>query len=402
MNILYVLNTTIPTNGATKSFMLMLQQLMQQGVTPTVILPNRDGIFLELQRMGVHVLITNYRDATYSYLNTRMDYLKFIPRTIARIILNRRAVRYLTESVKNTNPTIIHSNVSVLGIGFSLSRRLNVPHIYHIREFADLDFNMHYFPSKASFLRRLNAPLSYSISITKVVEQYHHQNGRPTSRVIYNGISYRQHEMPHLPKQPFFLFAGRIEPAKGLDHLLAAYARYVHLSPQTIMPLKVAGRVHDKIFSKNIDQFIQQQSIHSWVKFVGEQSNLSSLMQQATAIIVPSPNEAFGRVLAEAMFNGCLCIALNTAGTREQMDNGKQTQGDEIALRYDTEDDLIRLLIEVSSHKPDHYNAYRQRAFKTVNQLYTIEQNAKNVLMFYQSISQQCSLLSSPQKGVDN
>ena len=63
-------------------------------------------------------------------------------------------------------------------------------------------------------------------------------------------------------------------------------------------------------------------------------------MRQAKAIIIPSHNEGFGRCMPEAMFNGCLCIGHDTGGTKEQMDNGTEATGEDIALRYQTEDQL--------------------------------------------------------------
>lgn len=47
-------------------------------------------------------------------------------------------------------------------------------------------------------------------------------------------------------------------------------------------------------------------------------------MNRATALIVPSPFEAFGLITAEAMFNKCLVIGKDTAGTKEQFDNGQK------------------------------------------------------------------------------
>lgn len=44
------------------------------------------------------------------------------------------------------------------------------------------------------------------------------------------------------------------------------------------------------------------------------------------ALIVPSPFEAFGLITAEAMFNKCLVIGRDTAGTKEQFDNGQKNR----------------------------------------------------------------------------
>jgi glycosyltransferase involved in cell wall biosynthesis len=109
-------------------------------------------------------------------------------------------------------------------------------------------------------------------------------------------------------------------------------------------------------------------------------------MQQARAIIIPSRFEGFGLCMPEAMFNGCLAIGRNTGGTKEQLDNGLRLQGSEIALRYDTTNELTHLLCEISQSPIAQYQPMVERAFHTVNQLYTEENNAREIFQFYQSI----------------
>lgn len=49
-------------------------------------------------------------------------------------------------------------------------------------------------------------------------------------------------------------------------------------------------------------------------------------MNRATALIVPSPFEAFGLITAEAMFNKCLVIGKDTAGTKNNLTMVKKIQ----------------------------------------------------------------------------
>jgi glycosyltransferase involved in cell wall biosynthesis len=86
------------------------------------------------------------------------------------------------------------------------------------------------------------------------------------------------------------------------------------------------------------------------------------------------------------MQQGCLCIAHNTSGTKEQLDNALEMTGQEIALRYETTEELGALLVEVASHSVDYYQSYLKQAFRVVNELYTREQNAKKVYELYQNI----------------
>ena len=109
-------------------------------------------------------------------------------------------------------------------------------------------------------------------------------------------------------------------------------------------------------------------------------------MTQARAIVIPSRHEGFGFCMPEAMLNGCLVIANNVGGTKEQLDNGLELEGQEIALRYETVEDLTRLLLEVSSHSKEDYIPYIERAYHTVNSLYSLKRHAAEVYSFYQEI----------------
>ena len=89
--------------------------------------------------------------------------------------------------------------------------------------------------------------------------------------------------------------------------------------------------------------------------------------------------------MAEAMFNGCLVIGKNTGGSKEQMDNGLQFGGQEIALRYQSSAELSRLLERVTQQ----YSSFLpliDKAFHIVNALYTTEANVEQVYQFYQDI----------------
>ena len=148
MKVLYILHSTIRQAGATKSFLILLNGLIRKGVTPTVVVPDRNGVFEDLQKAGIETIALSYRAAAYPPIYAARDYLLFLPRTIVHQYLNWRASRKLYQMLKNRSFDIIHTNVSVIGLGFKLSRRLSVPHIYHFREYADKDFRLYYFPSK--------------------------------------------------------------------------------------------------------------------------------------------------------------------------------------------------------------------------------------------------------------
>lgn len=387
MKIAYVLSSTNPVGGATKAVKTMLSGLMKLGVEPVIILPDKEGIYGEFKAMGMTVYALNYKLNIYPGHRTLRKCLEFAPRILMKVVLNNWAAGQLATILEKERVQIVHTNVGVINIGFKAARKARLPHIYHIREYADLDFDMHVFPSKKHFQQQLNAPQSYSLCITRDIQRHHRQTGKATSLVVYDGIKPATQQMPCVGKKPYLLYAGRIEPAKGLMELLQAYALYRQASKEAL-PLHIAGSIHDAGYWQQAQQYIEEQQMQAQVKYLGLIPNIEQLMMEAQAIVIPSRFEGFGLCMPEAMFCGCLAIGRNTGGTKEQLDNGKQLQGSDIALRYDTIEELAQLLSEVAHMPLTTYRQYTERAFNTVNKLYTEEKNAHDIFQLYQDILQ--------------
>lgn len=384
MNIAYVLNSTAATGGATKAFLNMLDGLMPKGIRPFVVVPDKDGVFLELQKRQIPTLVVTYRASAYPYLNTFKEFLLFIPKLAARIFVNHKATSTLTAWLKENRIDIVHSNTSVVRIGFDAAQRAGIPHIYHIREYAD-KIGIHYFPLQSFFTSQLRKEKSYTICITKAVQEYYHQNGNSASQVIYDGVIPFTPNMPDSTRKDYFLFAGRIQPAKGVDFLLKAYQIYAGKSTMPL-PLKIAGSYGNDYFFMNQLAFVKDNGLSKQVEFLGDCKDIKGLMRDARALIVASPFEGFGFCMPEAQQQGCLCVGRNTSGTKEQFDNGVQLTGEEIGLRFDTVEELAALFSQVASQPANHYRNYTEQAFKVVNQLYTCESNVQQVYNLYDSI----------------
>lgn len=385
MKVAYVLNTTHANSGATKAFLLILKGMKRFDLQPLVIVPDKGGIYTELQQQGIPVFAFSYRPHTYPYARTWSEILLFLPRLLARLFVNGRAARQIAKALKAAQVQIVHTNVGVVKVGYQAARYARLPHIYHIREYASLA-GFHYIPGPSAFYRQLLAPDSYSVCITKDIQRHYKMEGHSRSAVVYDGVFQRKADMPQASQRTYFLFVGRIEPVKGLDQLLDAYAAY---SAQTAhpIPLRVAGMMPDTDYCKSLRRFVVEHGLDGSVHFLGDCDHIDQQMLGAKAIIIPSLHEGFGFCMPEAMQQGCLAIARNRAGTKEQLDNGLVSEGQEIALRYETTEQLVQLLCEVATHPENEYDPYRERAFRVVNRLYTMEQCSQQLYSIYQGIA---------------
>ena len=385
MKILYVLNHTIPDNGATKAILGLVNSLRPLGVTPCFLMPDKKGIYKKVYDEGYEVITMKYRLNAYPSTKTLKDKLLFPLRLVFHQILNMLAWRKLTKLLGVYKIDIVHTNVSVVNVGMKAAMKQHIPHIFHVREYADLDFDLHYIPSWKEEHKKWANKRNICICITNNVAKHHGIDGKQYAKVIYDGVHPAVKELPAKGKGNYFLYAGRIEFEKGLDILIRAYARYASVADKPLK-LMVAGSVSEKTYFTKITQLVEKLQVKDSITFLGCVEDISSLMHDARALIIPSRNEGFGFCMPEAMFVNCLCIAHSIAGTKEQLDNGIEYTGKDIALSFNNEEELAKHLENVGKLGKDEFEEMRQRAFETVNGLYSQEHAAKSVYEIYRSI----------------
>lgn len=387
MTILYILISTDPLSGSTKSFLMMLKGVLASGTKAIVVVPDREGIYDRLREMGVEVIVEPSKGNTWTGAKNLKQILLYVPRQIGRLLITYRACRRLEKKLQNRNIDLIHSNNSVTNIGRYLANALHMPHLIHIREYGDWDFGLHYFPTTSAFQRYLKTNGVFTACITRDIQRHHGLSKTPSSRVIYNGIIEHEDENGlHETKRNFYLYAGRIEPTKGLLDLVRAYAEYVKTSINPL-PLKVAGEVIDHRYWKQIRRLLVEQKLEDKVQILGKITDMTTLYQHAKAIIICSEYEGFGRCMPEAMSYGCLAIAKNTGGTKEQLDNGRLWTGQDIGLRYTTTQELTELLIKVGQMKDEDSRMMREYAFRVVSEHYSVNAYVKAILNYYTEIA---------------
>lgn len=385
MKVAYIQVSSNAEYGSSRALKTMLSGLMQQGIEPLVVLPDAGELMNDMQAMGVKCAVVPFRRSIYPTLRKLSDYILYLPHIIYWAAVNALAVRRLAKILRSEHIELVHTNVSVVDIGFRAAQRCGISHVYHIREYAPL-IGMHFFPSRSCFERQLNtSPRSYAITITRDIASYYHLEQSPRCSVIYDGIRQRRTSLPPRHVQDYVLFAGRIEYIKGLDIVLQAYA-ICRERGQKLLPLRVAGRVQHEDYYAELTEFIAKHDLSDAVTFLGERTDIEDLMSEARALVVSSRNEGFGLCMPEAMFVGCPVIAHDTAGTHEQLQNGLAATGQDIAMPFTTVEQLADLLAEVSSEEPEHYQPMATRAFSVVNDLYTTEATTAGVLQLYQRI----------------
>lgn len=388
MNIIYIVSGTGMTGGATKSLLNLLRGVSKDNKC-IIICPDRGDLYNYIKYGNISncdAMDLHYRYDEYPHINCLIDYFLYLPRLLRNILVNRMAAKKLGGIARHFSPDFIHSNTSVNNIGYLVAKKLKIPHIWHIREYGDLDFNI----KIRNIYKKLHKTNNYCIAITKDICRYRGLTNSNNAEVIYNGIFFKNTLRYRDEDSDYFLYAGRLTENKGIFDLIRAYISYLKKcdnANKTIPKcrLVIAGSSSGEVKSK-ILQLFENEDYYRYVTFLGERDDVPELMYKAKATIVPSLHEGFGRVLPEAMANGCLTIGRNTGGTKEQYDNGVIMVGREIGYRYNQLDELTEIMYKLGHIAKSQYGETIQLSQKVVEKLYSIESNVLTTLQFYSKI----------------
>jgi len=113
-----------------------------------------------------------------------------------------------------------------------------------------------------------------------------------------------------------FVFAGRLEPLKGVDVILRAFAQLTADGDHPAARLLVLGEDSGAGECARLQQLVRELGLAERVEFRGSipQSRLPTYYSAAEACLIPSYSESFGLVGLEAQACGTAVIASNVAG----------------------------------------------------------------------------------------
>ena len=359
------------------------------------MVPDGNGVTQDLRARGWEVLVVPYMFATLPYLSwSPRELIRFLPRLAKARFLNRKARRAVNSFAEEWLPDIVHDNTSVTDLGHYAARKLNVPHLVHVREYGWRDFRR----IIPGLKKRLSAPDTYVATITSDLAAFRGKGLDPTRlRVIYNGVVRAEGSEYDSDKSPWFLYAGRIREAKGVGDLIEAYVSYasaVKAVGKVPLGLKLAGACDDIAFLASLKKRIHAATLDGFVEWLGERDDIGILFSKAAATVIPSKAEGFGRVMPEAMAAGSLCVARTEGGLAEQLNNGRQECGRDIAFGYLSVEELAEILAEIGTCFREG-NEYEEkgRFFRMISDsrdvvacLYSYEANARGILDYYNYI----------------
>ncbi|MEM1135223.1 MAG: glycosyltransferase family 4 protein [Bacteroidota bacterium] len=357
--------------GANRSLIALAEQLQERNYVVTVLTPEKGDVTKVLSGLGISCITTRFYDEYY--------YMRGFSRLLGfkRHILNKYFFSSISKLVQSLQPDIIHSNSAALHIGAQLAYQLNIPHIWHIREFGETDYRALHNLGKANHFKWLNRAAAL-IAISKALKNEVLQAAKAPVQVIYNGVM-KQKEMVKIKSKQLlknkivFSLVGSFRPEKGHEEALEAFIELAAELPQAELFLPGNHKVAYGAFLKTK---VREAGIADRVKFPGFIKDLNEIYSKIDVLLMCSRYEAMGRVTAEAFAYHIPVIAYNGGASAELVEHGKT------GFLYQNVEELKNAMLELGRN-----TRLRQemgdKAHKNAMQLFTNEQYADQVENVY-------------------
>lgn len=217
----------------------------------------------------------------------------------------------LISKLKKENIKLIHSNSFAVYLGAKIAKKMDVHHIWHIREFMEEDHQItHYNKNLITNL----CEYSHAIFISDVIaNKYKKIYNFKDSFVIYNKILY---DNSYLKKRIFMeddvckiIMVGTLSKNKGHIDALNALKKLNDSDYNCVLYICGLGPYDD--FLKD---YVETEKISN-VQFLGHISNVNEIRKNVDIALMCSENEALGRVTVEAQYYENLIIGANQGCT---------------------------------------------------------------------------------------
>lgn len=338
--------------GANLSLLNLIEGLGRYGVRPHVICPEGGDLLGALERLGCPAAVLPFE----WWVSTG----RTAEGVARRLVRNVRHLRPIAAQIARWGTDVVYSNSSVFAIGAMAAADLGLPHVWHLREFGNRDYDL--WPDFGPTLSRLafrtaDATVFVSNALRAAFL------GRATVRhahVIYNGVASaaafgeRRRAAAALAdrRQPFtFVLVGRFRESKGQAAAIRAFAAVAARFPEVrLLLVGGAGATGDQDYFDECRALVAELGVSERVEFWGYVRDPERAFLAADAALMCSRNEAMGRVTAEAMSACRPVIGYDSGGTSELIEPGRTGQlyrGDPDALaecmaRYVADPELAR------------------------------------------------------------
>lgn len=296
--------------GANLSMLTIIRKLKTCDYEILVLVPGFGQLTdtLEIENINYQVLDiypSVWKFGLFEFLKLPYKYFRFL-----------YSIFKINGFVNIFKPDLIYSNGSVLVNGCIVSILNNIKHIWHLREYGKLDYNLtHFIPNffYSFLLKKSNINICISESI---LNHFKIKSPFANFQLVYNGICNKNQPLNRINSHERFNFLvlGFISPEKNTEEAIRAFNTISKKIPDATIDIIGNGDFEYLSFLENL---VFELKINDKVNFLGYINNSEINFLNYDFFILCSKNEAFGRVIVEAMENGLIVFANNSGGVSE-------------------------------------------------------------------------------------
>lgn len=220
----------------------------------------------------------------------------------------------------------------------------------------------------------------FNSNVSKKAAQIFIEKGAFTPKNIqgvYNGIDlnkFIKKDNNRSNEQITFLAVGRLNEQKDYPNLLRA----LHLVIQQTKNIHL-NIVGDGELRADLENMIQELGLNDYVSLLGRRDDVAELMSQSDYFVLPSKNEGFGLVVAEAMACEVFVIATDSGGVKEVMgDHGLLVEPQNSTL-------LAEAMLQAMDLSEEEIIENNQKALEYVTQNFDINKIVNQWISIYES-----------------
>jgi len=303
--------------GAERSLLELITELIRgHGVICSVFLPNDGPLRKKLEEVGASTLTFEYDWWCDSNLPAAVE--------ISQRLINsfEATLENIKERIEKINPDVVFTNTMVIPWGAIVASILNKPHMWFIREFGILDHDLKFYLPFQEILRMIRDSSNILLTNSNAVRKALFGNpSEPNILTIGPYIDIPPNAL-YEDKDVYYtrtdatklIIAGTISRSKGQEDAILAIKELIQRKRN--VELIVIGYSVSWYLSKLRD-LVKDECLEGHVRFIDFKENIYPLINQADIVLVCSKNEAFGRVILEAMLLKKALIGTKSGGILE-------------------------------------------------------------------------------------
>lgn len=384
MRVGYFVETPVEHNltGGVRSFLNLAEELLKLGVEPYVVTSEEWAFTDLLKQMGIPYLVSRmYRPFVGVTDHVRFEREKYWIKTIINDRARRRAIKWFREN----GIQLVHINSQFAGVvGAQVAQKLNIPYVYHMREYLDKDFGVTFYSDK--LVQKYIVPAARVIAISQSIQKHYEQKLGRGVDLVYNGlpVSASNHfDCSHRLNGETLncVIVGRVNEAKGQFEAVRAMKLLKDTYGHENICLHIVGCQGDSPYEQQIVQYMQENSLSQHVILHPFTNTPEQILKDCDVGLTCSVAEAFGRVTVEYMLAGLFTIGANTGGTPEIILDG------ESGLLYEqgSAQDLAQKLDWVLRNKDAAACMLRMGQQRALD-VFSIQSTAQNVQHIYEDL----------------